>query len=195
MKVFRIILCFFIIFSLVSCGKNEFHNLYSFIDSYNDISRETIYISDFFFDSASPVKYTAVIGEEGNEIALEIDCDNSGNIYRIKISVIKNENIRPDYTQIRNFGNVSRNTLLAYCQFNENECEDILNLLGLNNTDTINKEGELTLRKENYYFVYYSTQLLSQLMIYNTYLHQIEPTEKPVSKPYYAEDFIIKETP
>ena len=57
------------------------------------------------------------------------------------------------------------------------------------------KEGELTLKRGNFYFVYYSTDLISRVIVSNTYLKKIEATEKPVSKPYYAEDFIIKETP
>ena len=193
MKVFKISLCFLIILSFVSCGRNEFCNSYSFIDNYNKVSLQPIGPSDFIFNNPQSSQYTAVIGSINEEILLSLNCQSDDNIYEVKVSLVKNKTTSPNASQTDKFKEVVKNSLFAFCGFEEMQCEEIITSFELNNNETFYKEGELTLKRNNYYFVYYSTQIISQIMIYNTYLHEIEPTEKPVSKPYYAEDFIIKE--
>ncbi|MBR2893931.1 MAG: hypothetical protein IKB94_08770, partial [Clostridia bacterium] len=57
--------------------------------------------------------------------------------------------------------------------------EALLGEFSLGEPSTFLKEGELTKKQDNFYFVYYSTPLVCQVMIYNTYLTEIEPTSKP----------------
>ena len=92
------------------------------------------------------------------------------------------------------FNSVINDVMTAYCGFDSSV---VINNFGLNSVDSLAKNGELTLRKDNYNFVYYSTSVISEFIIHNTYLKEIETTHKPESKPYFGEDFIIKdkETP
>ena len=195
MKMFKISLCFFIILCFVSCGRNEFCNIYSFVDSYNSITPDKISVSDFYFDIPHSSQYTAVLGKTEEEITIEIISSPDSSIEELKISLIKNKSITPSQQQIADFTEILRNSLYSYCGYNEAECANIVNTFELSSNETYTKEGELTLKRGNFYFVYYSTDLISRVIVSNTYLKKIEATEKPVSKPYYAEDFIIKETP
>ena len=195
MKVFKISLCFFIIFCFASCGTNEFCNIYSFVDNYNTVSTDKISVTDFYFDNPGSSQYTAVLGNPNEEITIEINSSSDALIEEIKISLIKNRATPPSQQQAANFLKILSNSLYAYCHYSETECTDIINAFELNLNDTYTKEGELTLKRGNFYFIYYSTDLISRVTVINTYLKKIEVTEKPVSKPYYAEDFIIKETP
>lgn len=193
MKVFKIILCFFIIISFVSCGTNEFYNISAFVDKYNKTGNPQIKISDFYFQSSKGNKYTAVFGNEGDEVLMTLKCSNSENIQEVNISIIKENNNFSSMQQSELFRNILLNTICTYCSYNTQTVSDIITDFKLTDDITLQKEGELTLKRDNFYFVYYSTKHISQFMIYNTYLHKIEATEKPVSKPYYAEDFIVKE--
>ena len=124
---------------------------------------------------------------------LTLKSEKSDIIEEIELSVVKSKTKSPDNIQIELFREILNNVLKAYCNYDDNKIKDIITSFKLDDYQTYIKQGELTLKKENFYFVYYSTELISQVKIYNTYLHKIEPTEKPVSKPYYGEDFIVKE--
>ena len=193
MKIIKIVLCFFIILSFASCGKSEFMNLYAFTENNNEVSESKINLTDFYFQNPQNFSYTAVLGSSDNEVLLTLKSEKSDIIEEIEVSVVKSKTKSPDNIQIELFREILNNVLKAYCNYDDNKIKDIITSFKLDDYQTYIKQGELTLKKENFYFVYYSTELISQLKIYNTYLHKIEPTEKPVSKPYYGEDFIVKE--
>ena len=195
MRIIKIVLCFLIILSFVSCGESEFMNLYAFTDNYNKTSESKLNISDFYFQNDQKGTYTAFLGDTGYEVLLTVKSEESDIIEEVQISIIKDKSAPPDNAQLVLFCNTLRNTLRAFCNYDTEQAETIISAFELNDNSTFAKEGELTLTQNNFHFVYYSTKLISQIMIYNTYLHKIEETEKPVSKPYYAEDFIIKNQP
>ncbi len=193
MKMFKIILCFFIILFLVACGNSEFMNLYSFTENYNRISNSNLSISDFYFQNPESPSFTAILGDYGNEVLLTLENENTDIIEKVSVSLAKEKNKTPTNEQLERYKEILRNVLATYCCYDKDSVEDIISAFSLNNNKTFEQIGELTLKKDNFYFVYYSNEIISQVIIYNTYLHKIEPTEKPVSKPYYAEDFIVKE--
>ena len=193
MKLFKISLCFFILLIFASCGNHEFYNLSSFADKYSKVSDSSIDISDFYFSEIKDSEYTAVLGEDGCEILLTLQCGQSDNIEEANVSVIKENEQPPDAKHCQLFRQTLINTLITYCNYDNYTANDILTSFNLTDDSSFAEEGELTLKKGNFYFVYYSTNQISQVKIYNTYLRKIEATQKPVSKPYFAEDFIIKE--
>ena len=195
MRMFKISLCFFIMLFFVSCGNSEFMNLYAFTENYNEVSESKIYLTDFYFENPQNPSYTAVLGSYGKEVLLNLKSEKSDIIEEVSLSIIKENDNPPDNIQIESFRKILINTLRAYCSYDDIAAYNLIHTFGLDDKQTYIKEGELTLKKDNFYFVYYSTPIISQIKIYNTYLHKIEVTEKPASKPYYAEDFIIKETP
>ena len=193
MKVFKIILCFFIILFLSACGNSEFMNLYAFTENYNKISDSNLSISDFYFQNPQSPIYTAILGNSENKILLTLENRESDIIDKVTVSIVKEK--APSAKQTELYRKILRDVLAAYCNYDGISSENIISAFGLNENETFIQTGELTLKKDNFYFVYYSTDIISQVMIFNTYLYKIDPTEKPVSKTYYAEDFIIKETP
>ena len=191
--MFKISLCFFILWLFASCGNQEFYNILSFTDKYSEISDSTLNISDFSFIESDNTRYTAVLGSNNNEVLLTLKCSHSGNIEEADASLVKENGKIPTPEQADLFRMILINTLMTYCNYDNFSAKEILSALNLIDDTTLLKEGELTLKKGNFYFVYYSTSQISQVKIYNTYLKKIETTEKPVSRPYFAEDFIIKE--
>lgn len=197
MKMFRIILCFFIMFTLVSCSKNELMDLSGFVYNYNTISEYDLSLADFIIQRDSDTVYTAVLPESHQNLLLSI-CQGSDNkIKSCKIALIKEDGSVPTNEEATTFYSKIIDVMSAYCNSDALKCQEIADSFNLYKTETLTKNGELTLKSENFYFVYYSTDIISQFNIYNTYIEKIESTEKPVSKPYFGEDFIIKdkETP
>lgn len=197
MKMFRIVLCFFIIFTLVSCNKTELMDLSGFIHNYNIVSDNDLTLTDFIIQKDIDIVYTAVLSESGHNILLSVSQGSDHKIKYCKIALIKEDSSVATKEQATEFYNVIIDVMLAYSNYDIQTIHSIADNFHLSNTEALTKNGELTLNKDNFYFVYYSTDIISQFMIYNTYSQEIEPTEKPVSKPYYGEDFIIKdkETP
>ena len=71
MKMFKISLCFFILFVFASCGNQEFYNLLSFTDKYSEVSDSTVNISDFSFIESNNNQYTAVFGSDELRVIFE----------------------------------------------------------------------------------------------------------------------------
>lgn len=197
MKMFRVILCFFIILTFTSCGKNELMDLSGFIHNYNFISDSDLSLTDFIIQKDADIKYTAVLTDSGHNILISL-CQGSDNkIKYCKIAFVKEDSKVPTIEETAEFCNVIIDAMTAYCNFDIQTSQTLADNFHLSGTKTLTNNGELTLSKDNFYFVYYSTDMISQFTIYNTYIQKIEPTEKPVSKPYFGEDFVVKdkETP
>lgn len=197
MKIFRIFLCFFIILTLVSCGKNELTDLSGFITNYNNTNEADLSLSDFIIQKNSDISYTAVISEDSCDILLSLTQGSDNKIKSCKIALIKEDGSVLTKENINTYYITIINALSAYCSYDENICSEIADSLNLSSSETIMNNGELVLKKDNFCFVYYSTEIISLFTVYNTYIEEVKPTEKPVSKPYFGEDIIIKdkETP
>lgn len=197
MKVFRLILCFFVMLTLVSCGKNELVDISGFIDNYNKLSSTSLDLTDFIIQKNPEVSYTAVLSENGCNILLSASQKSDKKMQSCKIALTKEIGSVPTKDEQVAFNSVIIKAMTAYCDFTTAECNDVINSFGLIASDFLSKNGELTLKKDNYFFIYYSTPIISEFIIHNTYLKEIETTHKPENKPYYGEDFVIKdkETP
>ncbi len=188
MKALKLSLCFFLIFLFSACSNGEFRSLVSFISSYNESSSEKISLASFVISADD----TYTVFPYGN-ILLSLREGDSEKIESCKIIIAKPDGTLPKSEDIEHFREVLTNTLIAYCSYDREAAEKLINSFGLSNNDTFTKEGELTLESENFYFVYYSDKVTNQLTVSNTYLEKIEETSKPVSKPYYGENFIEKD--
>lgn len=195
--MFRVILCFLIILTLVSCGKNELMDLSGFIHNYNNISETDLKLTDFIVKIDEDTVYTAVLCEDDCNILLSVCSGSDNKVKSCKIALIKNDGSVPTDQQVKMLYAEIIDVMSAFCNFTTQQSQEIAESFELSKTETLSKIGELTLRKDNYYFVYYSTQIISQFTVYNAYVEEIESTHKPESKPYFGEDFIIKdkETP
>lgn len=193
MKMFRIVLCFLIIFTLSSCGKNELMSLSDFISSYNRISENDLMLSDFIIQNNPDIVYTAVLPDSSSDILLSMFQGNDNKIKSCRIALIKGNGSVPTNEQINDFNKTVIEVLTSYCNYSDIKAKAITDSFNLSNNMAFSHMGELTLEADNFYFVYYSTSIISQFTIHNTYVEKIKPTEKPVSRPYFGDDFVLKE--
>ena len=188
MKALRLSLCFFLIFLFSACSKGEFRSLSSFINSYNETATDKLSFTDFIISADDT--YTAF--PCGN-VLLSLREDSSGKIKECKVVIAKHEGTLPKSEDTELFREVLTNALIGYCSYERETAEEILNSFDLGSNATFTEEGELTLHRDNYYFVYYSDKVTNQLTVFNTYLGKTEETSKPVSRPYYGENFVEKD--
>ena len=193
MKALKICLCFFILLCLTACSDNQLKNLTCFIDSYNEFSADKLSAGDFFIINGSEDTLRAFIGSDECQIVLSLKEDNNGKIEGVKLSLPKTEGTLPKTKEAEYFCQVLTCTIKAYCTYDDERAKEVVDAFGLSSPETYNKLGELTFKRDNYYFIYYSSDISSEVMIFNTYLHTAETTEKPVSRPYYGENFIEKD--
>ena len=194
MKALKSGLCFFIILMLTACSDVKLKNFTAFIDSYNQIAVTKLYAEDFFFYNNSDDTLRTFIGDSEIQVILSLKEDNKGKIESCKATLAKDAVATLPKEQVRDvFCRALSRIIKAYCSFDDKTAYRVIEAFSLNNYDSIYKTGELTTKINNYYFVYYSNEVTSELMIFDTYLYTVETTEKPVSRPYYGEDFIEKE--
>ena len=192
MKALKLSLCFFIIFLLSACSDSQLKNLTSFIDNYNDLADDNLSVTDFFYYDACENTPRAFIGDNECKVILSLKEDENSKIESVKLTLPKGNSTLPKEKLRDIFCRVLTHTLKSYCSYDSEIASEILNSFELQNPETLYKQGELTLKRDNFYFVYYSNEVASEVIVYNTYIHTVEPTEKPVSRPYYGEDFIEK---
>ena len=193
MKTLKLGLCFLIFLCLTACSDGELKNFTSFIDSYTEVADYSLSVEDFFFLDGSETTLRAFIDDDECQVMLSLNRAENGKIESLKLTLPKADSTLPRNKAREIFCRILTHIMMAYCSYDENTADEVINAFGLNEPETLYKQGELTLKRDNFYFIYYSNEVTSDVMIYNTYLHTVEATEKPVSKPYYGEDFIEKD--
>lgn len=168
-------------------------DLSGFIYGYNKVSDNKIDFCDFSFEKAESRDFRLTKGN----VLLSLKEGEDGKICECSLYLIKlnekgkdSETIAYDSSE---FISMLRSTLQAYCGYDANTADTLIEEFSLNKSDTFLKQGELTKTQDNFYFVFYSTKLTSSMSVCNKYLQEIEPTQKPVSKPAYGEDVAIDE--
>ncbi len=193
MKTLKLGLCFLILLCLTACSDGELKIFTSFIDSYNKLADNSLAVEDFFCLNDSESTLRAFITDDECRVILSLNQAENGKIESLKLTLPKTDSTLPRNKARDIFCRVLTHIMMAYCSYDENTANEVIDAFGLCDVETLYKQGELTLKRDNFYFIYYSNEVTSDLMIYNTYLHTVEATEKPVSKPYYGEDFIEKD--
>lgn len=185
MKTLKFSLCFFIVLSFSACSMGEFRNIVSFIDSYNSYSDYNLSISDFSYEDN---EYTVFLE---NDIMLSLKEDENDKITLCRIMMPESE---AQSSKTRDdFRKTVRDVIVSYCSFTPNEALAVIEEFNIGDDEVFQKKGELTLRMDNFYFICYANEITFEMRIINTYINEPDPTEKPVSKPYYGENFIEKD--
>lgn len=182
MRYLKATVCFLLIIMLTACQKSQFMDLSGFIYNYNKTSEDEIDLTDFFFAEGSIREFKMIC--DNTLLTLKEAPDGKISECRVMMTKLNESGVQRNDINVSSeeFLSILKNTLMAYCHYDENSARELMNEFLLNEPDTFIKEGELTKRQGEYYFVYYSTQLVCQMMIYNTYLTEIEPTQKPKTK-------------
>lgn len=183
-KSFAVLLTFLLAVSFSACSKDSFMDLSAFTAYYNRISTTgSISLEDY---TVTEGEYSLIIGE----LLLTLERSESGEIEGIRLTGAKvnenGENCTLSDEQAYRFSAIATDILEAYTTLSRQECEDIINQLGLSDAKTLNGQGELTLTRGDWHTVYYSVEIGCVFMVYNIHLHPIGKTEKPVSKPFFG---------
>lgn len=191
MKYFKLLFSLMLVIILSACSSGEFMDLSGFIYQYNKVSSDKIDFCDFSFEKDENRDFKLI----HNNLLLSLKESDDGKICQCSLMVTKlsetgekSESINKDTGE---FLSMLKSVVRSYCSYDENSTQKLMEEFSLDKSDTYLKQGELTKKQGNFYFVYYSTELSSTMTIYNTYLREIEPTKKPVSKPNYGESIGI----
>lgn len=193
MKYLKLILSLIMIFTVCACSKGEFCTLTSFIDDFcSYIDTKTLQLEDFriSYNNDNTNYYTFIAADEC-ELLLSIDCDKSGKVFACKLLAGKIDSTGKTKSlsigERMCFTDTLEIIIQSFCRFNKDKAENLLKEFSLYDEQSYSKQGELTKTDGNFRFVYYSTSLMSEMIITNTHLKETVPTEKPESKPYFAQ--------
>ncbi len=180
-----------LIFSVLSaCSKNQFMDLGGFVYAFNRASDEEIEFEDIYsYNDENEGAFEIFFDEDEPDVVMKLITEND-RIKQIRIAIAKIDGtgkaVIPTAEAISKFIEITESAIGAYCSYEKNEAESVLRNFGLYNMENYRKEGELNLSEGDFNFVYYSDSLVCDFMISNVFLHKIEATEKPQSKPAYG---------
>ncbi len=188
MKYIKLTIPFIALAFLVSCAKSSFLDLSVFIYNFNNQSAKELSIEDFsFVFTENETEASTVI----DNMLLSVTSDSKGKITKIKLLVSKIDNDGNKKViskeDVNSFYNLMADCIVSFCYLSESESFAILNEFSLSSAETFSKTGELCKDTDSFRFVYYSTEIMSEMVIYNTVLKEVESTERPESKPYFAD--------
>ncbi len=182
MRYFKVPLCLILIIMLTACSKSQFMDLSGFIDNYNEVSDSDIDFTDFIYTTGESREFKLI----KDNVLLTLKEAPDGKISECRVMMTKlsenGEQSKNISTDSKKFLSILKNTLEAFCSYDMYTAEALIGEFSLGELSAFLKEGELTKTQDNFYFIYYSTPVVCQMMIYNTYLKEIEPTKKPTQR-------------
>lgn len=194
LKIFIILMIFSL---LTACSSESFMDLSVFIRCF-DYDEDELTAEDFIAEKDENGNYIfyTFFEEESSAVMLKLICNGENKIDEVRIYLPKtDENAKEravSTEDISLFTKVTACAISAFTYYSEEDTESILKEMCLYEKNSYKNEGELTKEKDNFYFIYLSSYLGSEVMIYNTYLKQVEQTEKPESKPIFGDTTNIR---
>lgn len=188
-KIAALFLCFSIMSAaMTGCSKDEFMDISRFTDNYNSLcGYDAINLQSYIIEGEI---YSLPISDGGQAVLLSAVTDDTGYIEEIRITLSKTDekgkSSEVSQKQGELFLNVIKNALESYTYSDSTEAQKLINEMKLNKLSTYSLTGELTAQKGYFYYVFYSTELVSMFRIFNIHLHPIETTEKPESRPAFG---------
>ncbi|MBQ9913338.1 MAG: hypothetical protein IJO73_03815 [Clostridia bacterium] len=188
-----IIIMLFIL--LTGCVRDEFMDLYGFSDRF---SCSELTPEDFYTEKTEDGKnaFFTYFSKGSTVIMLKLICSDDNKTDEVRIYIPKydeNANNKAITAEdISFFIGITSSALRAFTGWNETVCEDITDRMCLYDRSSYEKEGELTMTRENFHIVYHSASIGSEFIIYNTFLTEVPVTEKPESKPVYGDTTKIR---
>ncbi len=195
--IFRFSVIITVLSLLTACSSESFMDLSVFVRLYSE--ENELKIDDFYAEKDKNCNYIfyTFFEEKGSTVMLKLICNNENKIDEVRIYLPKtdeNGNEKIINTEdISLFTKTAASALKTYTSYSDGEAESILREMCLYDKRSYSDTGELTKTKGNFYFIYLSSYLGSELMIYNTFLKKVEETEKPESRPLYGETTNLRE--
>lgn len=190
-KVFIELTAVMLLFALLcACSRNQFMDLSGFVNAFNRVSDEEIDFEDIYsYTDEGETVFETFIEDDDPNVVIKLIMEND-RINQVRIAVAKidkNGNaVASSAKVITDFIETVKSSIQAFCGFDNAAVEALLGEFQLYNMENYVKTGELTKNQGSFHFVYFSDSLVCEMMIFNTYLVEIEKTEKPESKPAFG---------
>lgn len=174
------VLCVFL--SLSACTESRFMNFGDFVGRYNELAEAPLDFADFIRKEENGLLCHELCLQE-NRVLVKLFSDGEKLISQCTIAVAKTDKNgnSAEISQSLAESFLSQANLVAKT-FTGGECRAVSASLGLSGKDSLSAEREKTAEEGDFYFVYLSNSLLSEIIIYNKNLHPVEQTEKPENK-------------
>ena len=175
---------------LTACSQSRFMDLGGFVYNFNRVSGEEITFEGvYIYNDEKDTVYEIFFGENKPEVVLKL-IEDKGRIKQVRIAVAKingkGEPVPISPEVVSTFISTAESTIRAWCNFEKEKAQALMNEFLLYENSTYSKQGELYKKEDKFSFVYYSDSFVCDLIISDTYLTEEENTEKPVSKPVYG---------
>lgn len=173
--------------TLSACAPVGHPNILLFTRRFSDISRKEISVSDFIIIDGD---YKHLFEKDGFCVLLTAEKNEKEELLKIHLSFAKiDENGKekiPTDAETEFYKEKICQAMYAFTVKDEDQCRETAEkILPLKSEDFL-KTGELTMDKDNFHLVYYSNKICCRFTVTNTYLEEIESTQKPVSVPLYG---------
>ncbi len=189
MKKITALLVAVAVLSLTACKSEEFCNLVSFTQNFNENSQLYSLSHENYIIENNNTFY-AFFPQDEPVVVLKLQENEQGKLEKVSVTLGKYDSgakIRA-LSEKDNavFYEVIKTAVAAFTNFESEECKSICDEFFLSDLNTIKKQGEMNKTQNAYHFVYYSNSLVSMFTVTNTWLCEVEKTEKPESKPYFG---------
>ncbi len=196
-KLFIITALLLISSTLNACTPQNYQDLSGIISRFENTRYLNGHGFSDFQKQADDSVYISYLDFEESTIMLKLTEDENTFISSIEIYLPKTDSSgnRKSITenQIAQFFSLAADITVAFLDINYHEAEDIISALRLKEKTPYTSTGEITLTKDNYRFVFFSTDIGCELVITDTFIKEIETTHKPESKPAFWETTRIRE--
>lgn len=181
-------LAFMVLVFLSGCSKAEYMDMLYFTDNLNcDKIGSKVQMSDYFVKDNI---YTLPIKKDGNTVIIRAVTDVNGDIGEIRVTMAKTDEkgqtVNTDGSQRALFCDTVKRVLAAYAYTDAEVSDNIVQAMKLDSPAPYTSVGEITGRRDNYYFVLFSTDIAVSFTVKNIHISPVEKTQKPESRPAFG---------
>lgn len=189
-KAIRLVFLLLLCILLTACQNTDFINLFSFIENYNDVCQEErkIDFGSFTCETQKDHEILTFFPYATNNVAVRLISDSKQQIGEARIVLRKTDKsgnpVTVSESDLSGFQSAAQFTCYA---LSNGEIQAVPEKIIPKSTADLSGNNEKTESSGSFYFIYYSNQLVSEIVIKNQWLSPVETTKKPENKKPFAE--------
>lgn len=173
---------------LTGCTGDEFMGISAFTESFNSFFlTQDISLSSYMIQKEL---YSVQLSDGEESVLLTAVTQDSGYIEEVRItaSKIDSKGLESPVNEKRKalFISAVEAAVKAFTYCDDEQIQSVIREMRLNEAAVYSATGEKTTERGYFHLVYYSTELVSMLRIFNIHLHPTETTDKPESRPAFG---------
>ena len=187
-KAIRLVSVLILCTVLTACRNTDFINLASFIDNYNKVcpDEEKIDFSSFYSEVKEETEILSFFPTETNNVAVRLITDSKKQIGEARIIIRKADKNGGSVSVSSDFLSFQTAAVSTCSAFSNGEITEIPDEIVPKSIPDFSADSEITAESGNYYFIYRSNSLVSEIVIKNKWLSPVETTRKPENKEPFA---------